>query len=122
MSHDLYEPEFKSSARSAPDPAYVADLIGVLLAQPGGLRRWSVMRAIRQRRAKTQRPVPQKFEDKVERAFRGFCADDPMKAGESKDALFYRPKDKAGEVWAVHEERARLWLNTEFSGSTSAHV
>jgi len=120
MSHDTCEPELKPSVRAAPDPAYVADLIGVLLAQPGGLRRWSVMRAIRQRREKTQRPVPQKFEDKVERAFRGFCADDPLKAGE--DALFYRPKDKAGEVWAVHAERARRWMNAEFSGPTSAHV
>jgi hypothetical protein len=94
----------------------------VLLAQPGGFRRWSVMRAIRQRREKTHRPVPQKFEDKVERAFRGFCAGDPLTSGESKDALFYRPKDKAGEVWAVHEERARAWLDEEFSGSIGAHV
>jgi hypothetical protein len=121
MSHDAYHPEIKSE-RSKPDPAYVADLIGVLIAQPGGLRRWSVMRAIRQRLEKAQRPVPHKFEDKVERAFRGFCADDPLKSGESQDALFYRPKDKAGEVWAVHAERARAWLNTEFSGSMSAHV
>jgi len=120
MSHSAHshQSEIKSE-RSRPDPAYVADLISVLMAQPGGLRRWSVMRAIRQHREKANRPVPHKFEDKVERAFRGFCAGDSLESGANENALFYRPKDKAGEVWAVHPDRARAWLNSE---SMSAHV
>jgi len=120
MSHSAHshQSEIKSE-RSRPDPAYVADLISVLMAQPGGLRRWSVMRAIRQHREKANCPVPHKFEDKVERAFRGFCAGDSLESGANENALFYRPKDKAGEVWAVHPDRARAWLNSE---SMSAHV
>lgn len=99
--------------RAKTDPDCVAELIAVLLEQPGGLRRWSVMRAIRTRREKANKPVPQKFEDRIERAFRGFCAGEQGKSDDAS-ALFYRPKDKAGEVWAVHAERARAWLNSEF--------
>lgn len=100
--------------RLKPDPSHVAELIGVLLTQPGGLRRWSVMRAIRMRREKTNRDVPDKFEDKIERAFRGFC-DGEQGGHHDNTALFYRPKDKAGEVWAVHADRARSWLASEFA-------
>jgi hypothetical protein len=77
-----------------PDQQIVAELIKVLTPHPGGLRRWSVMRAIRADRSRASRPVSLKFEAEVERVF---------KASE----LFYKPEGKAGEVWAVHAERVR---------------
>ena len=97
------------------DPSYVTELIDALLQHPGGLRRWSVMRSIRRARENSQRDVPLKFEDEIERAFRKFCADDPAKvpSAATTDALFFRPKDKAGEVWAVIPERAKAWLAGE---------
>lgn len=93
--------------------AYLRDLIEVLSEQPAGLRRWSVMRTMRERCEFRDRDVPQKFEDEVERTFRNRCVDDAPAGAAKQDnqsALFYRPKERAGEVWAVYPERAKTWL------------
>lgn len=100
---------------------YRLDLVRVLLAHPGGLRRWSVMRAIRNRREKLGQEVSFKLEEKVERIFRQSCVDDIQSDGrKSSDPrsapLFYRPKDRAGEVWAIDGERARAWLDERGDG------
>jgi len=96
--------------------AYMRDLIEVLLPFPGGLRRWSIMRAIRSRRKRGGEQISLKLEDEVERVFRKFCTGERLPKGNgcsSKDAVFYRPKEKAGEVWAVIPSQARIWLNTQ---------
>jgi hypothetical protein len=84
------------------EQATLGELIEVLSAHPRGLRRWSVMRAMRASRARRGRDIPHKFEDEVERIFRRRCAESsetrPVAAG---GALFYRPKETAGEVWAI---------------------
>src|SRR5579863_831761 len=85
--------------RRAPPPTIVEELIKALAPHPGGLRRWSVMRAIRKGREAVAREIPLKLEADVERAFRQFCRDDGMRA--SGRALFCRPAEKAGEVWAL---------------------
>jgi hypothetical protein len=91
----------------------LAELIKVLAPYRGGLRRWSVMQAIRKDRERAAREIPHKFEDEVERTFRRFCADDVAGRCAAKDALFYRPKEKAGEVWCLDPERAKVWLDAE---------
>jgi hypothetical protein len=91
----------------------MVELIEALLQHPGGLRRWSAMRAIRNDREKRSRDVPMKFEADVEREFRRFCAGPEVGACSDADALFYRPADKAGEVWAVYPDRAKAWLEAE---------
>jgi hypothetical protein len=94
----------RTPSASASDRAILQELIKVLAPHPGGLRRWSIMRAIRKERENASRDIPQKFEDEIERTFRRFCADaDNFKtrACAPEEALFYRPKEKAGEVWAL---------------------
>ena len=100
--------------RIGADTASLRDLIAVLTSAPKGLRKWSVMRAIRARREHAGRDIPLKFEADIERAFRRFCAGDPVQgAAPAAAALFYRPKETAGEVWAVDVEKAKAWLDTE---------
>ena len=96
-------------------PVILDELRTVLAAHPGGLRRWSVMRAIRKERERTGQHMPQNLEVEVERTFRRFCADADKKHGvrASSDALFFRPSEKAGEVWAILPERASMWRNEE---------
>ncbi len=76
----------------------VDELVAVLAPHPQGLRRWSVMRGIRNNRAALSRDIPLKLEADVERTFRQFCTAD----GRSGTARFCRPAEKAGEVWALN--------------------
>jgi hypothetical protein len=103
-----------SPMRKRVDQSCLADLIAVLEANPRGLRRWSVMRAMRARAEKANREISPKFEDDVERVFRRFCEGDAVRAGmtDTSEELFFRPQETAGEVWAVHAERARALLES----------
>jgi hypothetical protein len=108
---NLFEPERGSelAARKLRTDAVILDeLRTVLAAHPGGLRRWSVMQAIRKNRDLAGQDIPHNFEAGVERMFRRFCADADKKhgGGTSRDALFFRPPEKTGEVWAILPDRA----------------
>ena len=95
------------------DDSYMLDLIRVLLPHPNGVRRWSIMRAIRKSRESTGQPIPHKIEDAVQRVFLQRCVDSEMcmKQGHPEGAaLFHWPLGKAGGLWAVHPERAEVWL------------
>lgn len=91
-------------------PAVLIELAKVLAAHPGGYRRWSVMHAIRVGRERQGQDVPQKLEDEVERTFRRYCADLKKDEVLPEEALFYRPREKAGEVWAAYPERVKVFL------------
>lgn len=97
--------------RQRHDRSLLADLIAVLGAHPKGLRRWSVMRAMRTRRERAGHDLTLKFEDEIERLFRDFCAAEPPVDGETKP--FFRPKETAGEVWAVDPARLAAFLAGE---------
>jgi len=102
-------------SRPSGETGRVAAIIRVLLPHPKGLRRWSVMRAIRSDLRNALRDVPHKLEDDVERAFRHFCATGNGKTtsgAPSGCALFFRPAETAGEVWAVFADRATAWLES----------
>ncbi|MBW8708420.1 MAG: hypothetical protein JF627_04015 [Alphaproteobacteria bacterium] len=88
-----------SQDRRAPRATIVEELVAALAPHPAGLRRWSVMRAIRKGREAVARDIPLKLEADVERTFRQYCSGDGVRAAGT--ALFYRPAEKAGEVWAL---------------------
>jgi hypothetical protein len=104
------------ASREGGDPRILAELVAVLKPHSRGLRRWSVMRAMRNNRMRQSRDIPQKFEDDIERVFRRFCADSPDPSGmgcAADKAPFYRPRETAGEVWAMYPERAEALLAGE---------
>ena len=95
------------------DTILLHDLVSVLMQHPNGLRRWSIMRAMRTLSERANREVTPKFEDDVERAFRRHCSGDAVRAnlGNKTEELFHRPKEAVGEVWAVHAEKAQAFLD-----------
>ena len=107
MYHDV---SLSRPAQSKRNPI-VDELVAVLAPHPKGLRRWSVMRTIRKNREAQSRDIPLKLEADVERAFRQFCADAAdasMRTVAADQALFYRPAEKAGEVWALRPQAAAV--------------
>jgi len=102
------------SKRYRLNQALVDDLVAVLSAHPAGLRRWTLMRAMRAMSEHGGRDISPKFEDDVERAFRHHCEGDAVHLGQAEEleALFFRPKGSVGEVWAMLPPKA------EASGQT----
>jgi hypothetical protein len=90
-----------ASSKLRAEETILLELIKVLSLHRTGLRRSSVMRAIRNDRG--SRDVPQKFEDDVERVFRSYCGS-PTDKFRSGNHLFFRPAERAGEVWALLPE------------------
>jgi len=103
--------ETPSAPRRQVDDTWLAELIEVLTATPLGLRRWSVMRAMRKLAEKHNRDISPKFENDVERVFRFYCENES--GASPNDKLFFRPKEKAGDVWAVHADKAKAWLSRD---------
>lgn len=101
----------RSPSRLRQDRTLLLDLIAVLEENPAGLRRWSVMRAMRTRRARAGHEITPKFEDEVERMFREYCAAEPPRENETRP--FFKPKEKAGEVWAVDPVRLAAFQTGE---------
>ena len=87
---------FAADSLAAIDPI-VEELVSVLKPHARGLRRWSVMRALRENRKRLSQHISPKFEVEVERVFRRFSS--------APNATFYRPAETAGEVWALHLDR-----------------
>jgi hypothetical protein len=107
----------KTTGLSHTEQTHLLSLVQVLLPHPAGLRRWSVMRAIRAQHEKARVEISFKLEDEIEKVFRRLGGDTSDSAGSDAGAqsgaasrLFYRPKDRAGEVWAVDADIARTWL------------
>jgi hypothetical protein len=98
---DLAPPLDAARPVSREEQAALDELVEVLSLHPRGLRRWSVMRAIRASRARRGRDIPQKFEDEMERLFRRYCVGGEVRPGPACAALFCKPKETAGEVWAL---------------------
>lgn len=111
MSFDTAKSDYIARASRpggiSPRPSILAELIGILKLHPKGLRRWSVMRAMRDNRQRFSLEIPAKFEAEVERVFRRYCADDKnFRICEVEEAHFFRPRETAGEVWALRPARA----------------
>lgn len=113
---DRRYPPRRAPTRARIDRALLRDLVAVLQGAPKGLRRWSVMRALRDRRLRAGHDITPKFEDEVERLFRAYCMGEATGEGGGTTASvkpFFRPKETAGEVWAVDPERLAAFLASE---------
>jgi len=109
-------PKQTTAWTAPPEPAdhpLALEIIAVLTPHPKGLRRWSVMRAIRNNRNMASQDIPQKLEADIERVFRRYCAGPGANECNSGNALFFRPGEKAGEVWAAYPDRVKAWLDPE---------
>jgi hypothetical protein len=85
----------------------LTDLIDILKPHEKGLRRWSVMRAMRETHQRRSREISPRFEHDIERVFRRYCVNEAtLQACSPEAAPFFRPSDTAGEVWALHLDRA----------------
>jgi hypothetical protein len=73
------------------------------------------MRAMRTRRARSGHEITPKFEDEVERMFREYCASEPPRENETRP--FFKPKEKAGEVWAVDSTRLAAFRTGEHAAA-----
>jgi hypothetical protein len=109
-------PDFSATSSEdvshGPHPGLLGELILVLKPHARGLRRWSVMRAMRENRKRQSREIPAKFEHDIERLFRRYCADDSVtRVCTRETAPFFRPRETAGEVWALYPERAEALLS-----------
>ena len=92
---------------------YVEDLIRVLFPHKGGMTRNMVLDALERERKKRRLPIPAKFEEAVQSAYNqnclGYSAFKRRNLLDS-DAPFYAPGGLGSGVWAVHPERARVWV------------
>jgi hypothetical protein len=96
---------------SRTEMSVLRDLVTVLKPHARGLRKWSVMRAMRESRLRQSRDISLKFEQDVERIFRRYCVGEAtLMACTAETAPFFRPRDTAGEVWALHPDRAEALL------------
>jgi hypothetical protein len=99
------------ASTSRTEALLLRNLIYILKPHVRGLRRWSVMRAMRESVQRQLGEVTPKFEHDVERVFRRYCAGDAtLRACTAQTAPFFRPRDTAGEVWALHHDRAEALL------------
>jgi hypothetical protein len=81
------------------------------LAERPSRTEMSVMRAMRESRLRQSRDISLKFEQDVERIFRRYCVGEAtLMACTAETAPFFRPRDTAGEVWALHPDRAEALL------------
>jgi hypothetical protein len=115
QDYGAMRPSSKSEAagrKSGFDTQVLGELISILKPHTRGLRRWSVMRAMRERRSRHSGEITPKFEHEVERVFRRYCVGEAtLSACPTETAPFFRPSDTAGEVWALHLERAEALLS-----------
>ena len=59
------------------------------------------MREMRRRREKAGHEITLKFENEVELIFNRHCSGD-ARSGDGAPDLFYRPKERSGDVWAAN--------------------
>jgi hypothetical protein len=124
MTHDMHANLPAWSDKSEPqrrgqdfNHPILHELIAALKPHPRGLRRWSVMRAIRVDRNRASRDIPLKFESDVESVFRKFSADAidaHARICSVEVAPFCRPHNTAGEVWALRPGKADALLGEGF--------
>ena len=82
-----------------PDDVLLDELVAVLAPAPAGLRRWSVMRAIRKNRQANGRDIPLKMEADIERTFRRYCAADGARPSHRPASAAPR---KPARIWALN--------------------
>lgn len=92
---------------------YVGDLIGVLLPYPDGLRRPLAIFELEKQRRQEGLPIPASFKAAVQNSYNHYSEDSEIfkkRGGAREEALFYSPAGKGSGRWAVHPQRALMWL------------
>jgi hypothetical protein len=92
---------------------YVIDIMRVLHGQKWGMRKVDLDAAVYEKRFVDGEPMPKKFSETIQSVLNNYTSQSLVfrKAGKTpEDDLFYSPKGKGSGTWALHSERAALWL------------
>ena len=97
---------------------YVVDIIRILHGRKFGVRKADLDDALLQKRRTDGEPIPQKFAETTQSVLNTYTSQSLVFQSAKRspdDNLFYSPRGKGSGTWALHTERAKMWLKRKLA-------